>query len=122
MPKTPAMPKPDRQTSGKIKQVLLWSVVVAVAMTAAGSALSHPWSVLPAALGAIATLVAFVSMSVGVWKARYRKLWQWVEESYGSAGWLRFNQNLAALTLILMGFLVASFALTFNLLHAFNVK
>ena len=116
------MPKPDRQASGKIKQVLLWSVVVAVAMTAAGSALPRPWSVLPAALGAIATLVASVSMSMAVWKARYRKLWKWVEGSYGSVGWLRFNQNLAALTLILMGFLVALFALTFNLLHAFNVK
>ncbi len=29
----------------------------------------------------------------------------WIEESYGSDSWLRFNRNLAALTLILMGFM-----------------
>jgi hypothetical protein len=45
-----------------------------------------------------------------------------VDESYGGATELLVSQYAAVLAAILFGFLVAAFALIFNLLHALNVK
>ncbi len=124
--------QPAKQPVSKVNRVLLWSGVATAVMTAVGFLLEHPWRVVPSAIAALATPVAFVTVCMVVWRMRHVKSrTRWVDDSYkqtleaviaGEDAALRFNQTLAAIAFILMGFMAAMFALVFNLLHTFNVK
>jgi F0F1-type ATP synthase assembly protein I len=55
----------------KANKILLWSSLVALLCTGLAFLLDHPMRVPPAALGALATPVAFVSLCVVVWRLRH---------------------------------------------------
>jgi cadmium resistance protein CadD (predicted permease) len=104
----------------RVNSILLWSSIVATVCTAAGFALPHPWRVAPAFLGALATTVAFVSFCIVIVRMRHQKSRvAGVDKMYEMQD--PFQQWMAVIAFLLLGFLVFVFGLVFNLLYVFNV-
>lgn len=103
------------------KSVLLWSALLAFLGTLLGFWLSHPWRVAPAAVGALACPVAYISFSILMVRMRKRKSRFAVTESVYGQDTALMNW-MALIFFLLLAFMGVFFAFVFNLLHVFNVK